>query len=253
MPRPRPTPRPRPHAQAPERPRPQCRRTVPRVIPGRCRLRPLGGRSFPDFPVASSRGNHLPHPRSAIRQGGGNYFNVFLYVPLLGLFFLWTWTCYWVDDDSQSSAGPQRVLDGGGDSQRLDRVSLGTVCAEGCWDYPVLLLAYAVPVWLLHHRAERQGARFGQGDDSGPFPPDPASAWASGRRRSGPSEGRCPVPTSSSSASPTGEVGMTVAADQVRTLEVTWRPRNWSTTRSSTLDRHPPRTQEQRDLGTDAD
>ena len=45
-------------------------------------------------------GNHLPHPRSVIRQGGGNYFNVFLYVPLLGLFFLWTWTCYWVDDDT---------------------------------------------------------------------------------------------------------------------------------------------------------
>ena len=63
---------------------------------------PVGGRSLPPFPGVFSRGNHLPHPRSVIRQGGGNYFNVFLCVPLLGLFFLWTWTCYWVDDDSQA-------------------------------------------------------------------------------------------------------------------------------------------------------
>ena len=51
---------------------------------------PIGGRSLPSFPGVFSRGNHLPHPRSVIRQRGGNYFNVFLYVPLLGLFFLWT-------------------------------------------------------------------------------------------------------------------------------------------------------------------
>ena len=108
---------------------------------------PLGGQSFPDFPSVFTRGNHLPHPRSDIRQGGGNYFNVFLYVPLLGLFFLWTWTCYWVDDDSQALQVRNEfwtavVIPSGWIG------FLSALCVPKLLGYPVLLLAYAVPVWL---------------------------------------------------------------------------------------------------------
>ena len=108
---------------------------------------PVGGRSLPPFPGVFSRGNHLPHPRSVIRQGGGNYFNVFLYVPLLGLFFLWTWTCYWVDDDSQALQVRNEfwtavIIPSGWIG------FLSALCVPKLLGYPVLLLAYAVPAWL---------------------------------------------------------------------------------------------------------
>ena len=54
---------------------------------------PISGRGLPEFPEAFSRGIVLPHPRTAIHQSGGNYLNPLLYIPLLGLFLLWTWTC----------------------------------------------------------------------------------------------------------------------------------------------------------------
>ena len=63
---------------------------------------PISGRGLPEFPEAFSRGIVLPHPRTAIHQSGGNYLNPLLYIPLLGLFLLWTWTCHWVDDDSKA-------------------------------------------------------------------------------------------------------------------------------------------------------
>jgi len=108
---------------------------------------PVGGRSLPPFPGVFSRGNHLPHPRSVIRQGGGNYFNVFLCVPLLGLFFLWTWTCYWVDDDSQALQVRNEfwtavIIPSGWIG------FLSALCVPKLLGYPVLLLAYAVPAWL---------------------------------------------------------------------------------------------------------
>ncbi|MEC7557871.1 MAG: GspE/PulE family protein [Planctomycetota bacterium] len=107
----------------------------------------VGGRSLPPFPGVFSRGNHLPHPRSVIRQGGGNYFNVFLCVPLLGLFFLWTWTCYWVDDDSQALQVRNEfwtavIIPSGWIG------FLSALCVPKLLGYPVLLLAYAVPAWL---------------------------------------------------------------------------------------------------------
>ena len=108
---------------------------------------PNGGRSLPSFPGVFSRGNHLPHPRSVIRQRGGNYFNVFLYVPLLGLFFLWTWTCYWVDDDSQAL----QVRNEFWTSVIIPSGWIGflsALCVPKLLGYPVLLLAYAVPAWL---------------------------------------------------------------------------------------------------------
>ena len=108
---------------------------------------PLGGRSLPSFPGVFSRGNHLPHPRSVIRQRGGNYFNVFLYVPLLGLFFLWTWTCYWVDDDSQAL----QVRNEFWTSVIIPSGWIGflsALCVPKLLGYPVLLLSYAVPAWL---------------------------------------------------------------------------------------------------------
>ncbi|MEE3366293.1 MAG: GspE/PulE family protein [Planctomycetota bacterium] len=108
---------------------------------------PVGGQSLPPFPGVFSRGNHLPHPRSVIRQGGGNYFNVFLCVPLLGLFFLWTWTCYWVDDDSQALQVRNEfwtavIIPSGWIG------FLSALCVPKLLGYPVLLLAYAVPAWL---------------------------------------------------------------------------------------------------------
>ena len=108
---------------------------------------PMGGQRFPEFPSVFTRGNHLPHPRSAIRQGGGYYFNVFLYVPLLALFLLWTWTCYWVDDDSQALQVRNEfwtavVIPSGWVG------FLSALCVPKLLGYPVLLLAYAVPVWL---------------------------------------------------------------------------------------------------------
>ncbi len=108
---------------------------------------PQAGRSLPDFPSVFTRGNHLPHPRSAIRQPGGNYFNVFLYVPLLGLFFLWTWTCYWVDDDSEAL----QVRNEFWTSVVIPSGWVGFIlalCIPKLLGYPVLVLAYSVPLWL---------------------------------------------------------------------------------------------------------
>lgn len=106
----------------------------------------VGGRRFPEFPEAFSRGNVLPHPQSAIRQRPGNYLNPWLYVPLLGLFLLWTWTCFWVDEDSNSL----KVRNEFWTAAVIPTGWIGflsALCAPGFIGYAVLLVAYMIPLW----------------------------------------------------------------------------------------------------------
>ncbi|MFP6768069.1 MAG: GspE/PulE family protein [Planctomycetaceae bacterium] len=106
----------------------------------------VGGRRFPEFPEAFSRGNVLPHPQSAVRQRPGSYLNPGLYIPLLGLFFLWTWTCFWVDEDSSSL----KVRNEFWTAAVIPTGWIGflsALCAPGFIGYAVLLVAYMIPLW----------------------------------------------------------------------------------------------------------
>ena len=108
---------------------------------------PISGRGLPEFPEAFSRGIVLPHPRTAIHQSGGNYLNPLLYIPLLGLFLLWTWTCHWVDDDSKAL----KVRNGFWTALVIPSGWIGFLCAlcvPKLLGFPVLLLAYVIPNWL---------------------------------------------------------------------------------------------------------
>ena len=62
------------------------------------------GEVYPHFPVPEPfpRGNVMWHPVSGTQldPAPGHYLNLVLTVPVLGLFLLWAWSCYWVDKDS---------------------------------------------------------------------------------------------------------------------------------------------------------
>ena len=109
-------------------------------------VRPVASGKLPDFPQAFVRGNVLPHPHRNFYQAPGYYLNPWLFIPLLMLFLLWTWSCYWVDDDS--SALHVRNEFWTGLVIPLGFVGfLSALCIPDFFGFATLLLAYLVPLW----------------------------------------------------------------------------------------------------------
>ena len=108
--------------------------------------RPVASGKLPEFPEVFVRGNVLPHPQRSLYQAPGYYLNPWLFIPLLACFLLWTWSCYWVDDDSsalhvRNEFWTALVIPCGFAG------FVSALCIPDFFGFATLLLAYLVPLW----------------------------------------------------------------------------------------------------------
>lgn len=112
---------------------------------------PASAGKFPRYPWAFHRGNHREKGSEA-----GWYINLWGYVPIIGLFFLFVHTTYWVSEDSQA-------LKLNSEMWNMIVFLVGVVGFVAVFSLPMFLLgllallaAYGVPLGLyVHERNQR--------------------------------------------------------------------------------------------------
>ncbi|WZO96678.1 GspE/PulE family protein [Isosphaeraceae bacterium EP7] len=105
--------------------------------------------------LGSAAGAHASEPWALLAQsaaiapfrGPGFYLNLFKFIPVLGIYLLWAWTTYWVDDDTRELNNVKFEL---WNSVIFASGLLGLALVLSIPMYPVgitlLLLAYFVPL-----------------------------------------------------------------------------------------------------------
>lgn len=102
----------------------------------------LQGNRWPSYPLPFHRGND-PAP-----QYQGFYLSLALFVPVLGLFFLWIWIARWVDDDSGGLKLRRDFWNGVVFAGGIAGFLLVLCLPNAFLGLPALLLAAGVPVGL---------------------------------------------------------------------------------------------------------